>query len=491
MRRSLGVTLACAVLACSAGMAGCVGSVRLNAEQRKRAAIFDSYWTAIDQNYAFFGGDQVAWDELRAAYRPHAIMAETDLEFYRTLWKASANLLDGHVVVEPPQGVLDGAGIAGGDELHVVSAVLGGSAAHGRTRRGSFVVRWPEGEAPTPPLHLDPRHEVAQLLEIEGVPYRTITESTRLLLAEPGARVNLLLGWSDGSRSHHTLVARESKGSDHARLPTAEEQSAPPPEEIIIDGVTYKVHMNLLAGLMSEPKIDQQELSDGSKVSVVRYKASTLSADYVRKKNAIDSIREHYRAMLRPEEPIEAQVMVLDLRNNYGGDSDVVDALLDELLVPEVQMTFSRDDALVSHRTSGGADPGLPLVIWINENTLSAGEIVAGVMQARGGAIVVGEPTQGSVGGTHYYTVSRRKDTPRIAIPSQWVSVSGVPLMQRLGVTPDVPLVVTADELRDMRAALPEDAGNDALSDAYEDLVRRRWTDAKREAVERALRTAN
>ena len=90
-----------------------------------------------------------------------------------------------------------------------------------------------------------------------------------------------------------------------------------------------------------------------------------------------------------------AQGVVLDLRDNGGG-------LFSEAI--EVASVFIEDGKVVIYRERGQDDQvfeakgdayDVPVVVLVNEGTASASEIVAGALQDRGRAIVVGTTTYG------------------------------------------------------------------------------------------------
>lgn len=89
--------------------------------------------------------------------------------------------------------------------------------------------------------------------------------------------------------------------------------------------------------------------------------------------------------------------LVLDLRDNGGGliqpARDVADLFLDEgVLMFETRRSVPEE---VFYSRDGGPAVDLPLVVLVNGSTASAAEIVAGAMQARGRAPLIGEPTYG------------------------------------------------------------------------------------------------
>ncbi|NIM05137.1 MAG: hypothetical protein GTN69_03290 [Armatimonadetes bacterium] len=89
--------------------------------------------------------------------------------------------------------------------------------------------------------------------------------------------------------------------------------------------------------------------------------------------------------------------LVLDLRDNPGGELDVCLGVA-EMFVPEgpivyIQAKNSEPEPVFA---SGRArDPGLPLIVLVNQGSLSASEILAGAIQDSGVGKVIGERTFG------------------------------------------------------------------------------------------------
>lgn len=84
---------------------------------------------------------------------------------------------------------------------------------------------------------------------------------------------------------------------------------------------------------------------------------------------------------------------VLDLRNNPGGtlqsSVDVVDALIDDGLIVYTKGRLENSNHSYS-ATRGDVTQGLPIVVLINGGSASAAEIVAGALQDRQRAILMG-----------------------------------------------------------------------------------------------------
>jgi len=109
-----------------------------------------------------------------------------------------------------------------------------------------------------------------------------------------------------------------------------------------------------------------------------------------------DQVREALEA-LTTDGPLEG--VILDNRQNYGG----ADSVLEEILGFFVEGKLG---AFVSHRRSEslniragpiGNSQSVPLVVLVDVDTVSFGEIMSGILQNEGRATVVGQTTLGNV----------------------------------------------------------------------------------------------
>jgi len=88
--------------------------------------------------------------------------------------------------------------------------------------------------------------------------------------------------------------------------------------------------------------------------------------------------------------------MVLDLRDNGGGlFSESIEVASVFLGGGEVVTYKERSEPEIVYEAEGGAFEDLPLVVLVNEGTASASEIVAGALQDRDRAILIGSTTFG------------------------------------------------------------------------------------------------
>lgn len=88
--------------------------------------------------------------------------------------------------------------------------------------------------------------------------------------------------------------------------------------------------------------------------------------------------------------------LILDLRNNTGGLVDEAIKVA-KLLVPagEITRLVDRSGQIRNIHYSGAPPPSYPIVALVNEESASAAEIVAGALQDRGAALLVGVKTYG------------------------------------------------------------------------------------------------
>jgi carboxyl-terminal processing protease len=87
--------------------------------------------------------------------------------------------------------------------------------------------------------------------------------------------------------------------------------------------------------------------------------------------------------------------LILDLRDNGGGDFDASLAIADLFLDggEVVSVKDSKGKETVHNATAGGTN--IPLIVLVNGNSASASEILAGALQDNGRAILIGEKTFG------------------------------------------------------------------------------------------------
>ncbi len=129
--------------------------------------------------------------------------------------------------------------------------------------------------------------------------------------------------------------------------------------------------------------------------------------------------------------------LVLDLRDNPGGFLDqsvaVADAFLPEGVVLYERNMRGLDETFTS--IDGDAAESIPLVVLVNAGSASASEIVAGALQDRGRAVLVGETTFGKGSVQQIHPLSDGSEL-RVTI-ARWYTPNDNTI-DSVGITPDI-----------------------------------------------------
>jgi len=185
---------------------------------------------------------------------------------------------------------------------------------------------------------------------------------------------------------------------------------------------------------------------------------------------------------------MDVKHLILDLRDNQGGDIENGILLLSHLLDTtfEVVKSYEVVDPLTQHipiaRTKPGNSPGTgvqkpaahsfrgDLYVLINGGTFSASAAICSILKAHQRCIFIGEETGGNTvifsGGGSYIQLPNTKT--KILIPTLRFNIHSKIYNTGSGITPDYPVVPTLSDLR---------SGNDpALQLAYK-LIREQRND--------------
>ncbi|MDR1620535.1 MAG: S41 family peptidase [Clostridiales bacterium] len=104
---------------------------------------------------------------------------------------------------------------------------------------------------------------------------------------------------------------------------------------------------------------------------------------------------EEFEEKLRDLTDRGMRSLVVDLRNNPGGELNQVIAIADMLLADSIIVTVRQANGAAHEYRADGRCTEVPLAILVNENSASASEILAAAVQDCGRGIVVGLPTFG------------------------------------------------------------------------------------------------
>jgi carboxyl-terminal processing protease len=177
---------------------------------------------------------------------------------------------------------------------------------------------------------------------------------------------------------------------------------------------------------------------------------------------------------LQSEQPLKG--LVLDLRNNPGGvlgaSVDVAGLFLDGGTVVYTEGRLANSDISYSAEPQDQSG-GIPVVVLINQGSASASEIVAGALQDRGRAVVMGTS---SFGKGSVQTVLPLSEDRAVKLTTALYFTPNGRSIQAQGIVPDIMVerarVTTIDESRRVREAdlsghLDNANGSDGEETAY------------------------
>ena len=150
-----------------------------------------------------------------------------------------------------------------------------------------------------------------------------------------------------------------------------------------------------------EPElIDFSIIRDIIKIKSVKYQILDDGYGYARltqfQERSADDLRQALEKMKK--ETGEINGLILDLRNNPGGLLDqavkVADIFLSSGLIVYTDGRLE-SQKMKFHAIKNGTEPGYPIVVLVNAGSASASEIVAGALQDRGRAVILGTKTFG------------------------------------------------------------------------------------------------
>ncbi len=167
-------------------------------------------------------------------------------------------------------------------------------------------------------------------------------------------------------------------------------------------------------------------------VDIAQFSASTTSEFESALKDALSS---------------GASAIILDLRGNPGGllsvAVDVASQFLDDGIV---LYSMDAEDNRKNYEVNGEAlVPDVPVVVLVNDHSASASEIVAGALQDRDRAILVGTQT---VGKGSVNLDFRLSDGSAVRLTTQrWYTPSGHQI-EGNGLTPDIQVQMTPEDMQ-------------------------------------------
>jgi carboxyl-terminal processing protease len=134
--------------------------------------------------------------------------------------------------------------------------------------------------------------------------------------------------------------------------------------------------------------------------------------------------------------------IILDLRDNPGGLIEQASSVASQFLSEGPIVSYSRRNQTDVVLTSSNSSPDVaPMTVLINRSTASAAEVLAGALQDRNRAVVIGETSYGK--GT-VQEISTLFDGSKIEITVGKYRTPSGQIIDQVGITPD--LSVTEDQ---------------------------------------------
>ena len=160
--------------------------------------------------------------------------------------------------------------------------------------------------------------------------------------------------------------------------------------------------------------------------------------------------------------------LVLDLRENPGGlirtASDICDKFLDDGMIVYTKDKKGRTN---EYRSKTNNDETLPIVVLVNGNSASASEIVAGALQARNRAKIIGTTTYGKGIVQQVFNLPGQKDGIKVTVSSYFTPADVC--IHGIGIKPDIE-VELSEEYKTKKN--PTDEDDNQLQAAIQELMR-------------------
>lgn len=159
-----------------------------------------------------------------------------------------------------------------------------------------------------------------------------------------------------------------------------------------------------------------------------------------------DSTSDDLRDALRDLMAQEPDGLILDLRNNGGGYLDTAIDVVSQFIGDGVVMYEQYGDGsrVTFSARKGGLATEIPMVVLINGGSASASEIVAGAIQDRGRALLVGETSFGKGSVQEYTSLVNDEGAVRVTI-ARWLTPNERQIHE-VGLEPDVTVEISEED---------------------------------------------
>jgi C-terminal peptidase prc len=308
--------------------------------------VFQQLWQAVKNDYLYPDFNGLDWSAVREEYQKKIQAGMSDLDFYKAMHELIDRLGDDHSAFFSPQEAAANDARYQGNYDYVGIGVM--TSPIPDRKRVTIIGIFPNSPAEQAGLKL---HD--SILSANGHP----------IMDEQGYRRDLILG-PEGSTVTLTV---QSPGEV--------------PREI-------QVTRRHISGMLPVP----YEVLTTPKGKRIGYLLLITFND----RTVVGQVEEALRSM-SAEAPLEG--VIIDNRFNSGGMSDVLGGMLGFFTQGTAGYFVRREEkfALKISPVDVGGSQQTPLVVMVSKNTVSFGEIFAGILRDLGRAYIVGETSAGNV----------------------------------------------------------------------------------------------
>jgi carboxyl-terminal processing protease len=178
----------------------------------------------------------------------------------------------------------------------------------------------------------------------------------------------------------------------------------------------------------------------------VEYEVLDGDIAYIKLFSFSGNATEEFTAALEDLMDQEPVAMILDLRNNPGGERDTAVEISSQFIADGVIMYQEYGDGSRDsfEAVKGGLATDIPLVVLINEGSASASEIVAGAIQDYERGTLVGMVSFGKGSVQNWIPLVDDQGLVRVTI-ARWLTPKGRTIHE-LGVEPDIEVEFTEED---------------------------------------------
>jgi len=263
--------------------------------------------------------------------------------------------------------------------------------------------------------------------------------------------------WVDATREYLTIVSPmpDSPAEEAGLLPGDQIIAVDGEDMTGIDGslVIRKVlgpaGTSLTLTIFREGEPEPLDVTlERARIEIPSVEYEVLDGDiaYIKLFSFSGNATEEFTAALEDLMDQEPVAMILDLRNNPGGERDTAVEISSQFIADGVIMYQEYGDGSRDsfEAVKGGLATDIPLVVLINEGSASASEIVAGAIQDYERGTLVGMVSFGKGSVQNWIPLVDDQGLVRVTI-ARWLTPKGRTIHE-LGVEPDIEVEYTEED---------------------------------------------